>query len=78
MKNHNADCILCREDIPHSHVTDECFYPKVKPLSDDEISKIYNNLYESYKSDNVGIADFIMICRAIEKAHGIGEATCDS
>ena len=45
----------------------------VKPLTDDEISKIYNNLYESYKSDNVGIADFIMICRAIEKAHGIGE-----
>ena len=66
MKNYNADCILCREDIPHSHVTDEGFYPKVKPLTSEEIVKIYG---EATKDNPMySIENF---ARAIEKAHGI-------
>lgn len=42
-----------------------------KPLTDNKISKIYNDLYNVYESDNVGIGDFILIAKAIEKAHGI-------
>ena len=70
MKNYNTECKLCELDIPHSHVTDEDFYPKVKPLSDDEICKalgITGNEEPRY------IKEAIADARAIEKAHGIGE-----
>ena len=35
-------------------------------LTDEELSKIYNDLYTQYTRDDVNIADFILIARAIE------------
>ena len=35
-------------------------------LTDDEHSEIYNDLYTQYTRDDVNIADFILIARAIE------------
>jgi len=43
--------------------------PPRKPwqgLTDDELSKIYNDLYTQYLRDYVDIADFILIARAIQ------------
>ena len=37
-------------------------------LTDGEISKAYNKLYNDYESDNVGIGDFMLIYFAIEQA----------
>ena len=66
MKNYNTECKLCELDIPHSHVTDEDFYPKLKPLSDDEILKVWNELFVGNTLQGLKFA------RAIEAAHGIG------
>ena len=35
-------------------------------LTDDEFSKTYNDLYTQYTRDDVNIADFILIARAVE------------
>lgn len=35
-------------------------------LTDDELSKIYNDLYTQYTRDDVNIADFILIARTIQ------------
>jgi len=35
-------------------------------LTDEQLSKIYNDLYTQYTRDDVNIADFILIARAIE------------
>jgi hypothetical protein len=35
-------------------------------LTDEQLSEIYNDLYTQYTRDDVNIADFILIARAIE------------
>ena len=72
MKNYNADCILCREDIPHSHVTDEDFYPKVKPLTIEQVKSLWNKKIAE-NGFYVSFSDYREIAKDIEQAHGIGD-----
>ena len=72
MKNYNADCILCREDLPHSHVTDEDFYPKLKPLTTEQVRSLFNKRIAEH-GFYATWSDYSKIAKDIEQAHGIGE-----
>ena len=47
--------------------TSEYWIPKPwQGLTDEQLSETYNELYTQYTRDDVNIADFILIARAIE------------
>ena len=47
--------------------TNEYWIPKPwQGLTDEQLSETYNDLYTQYTRDDVNIADFILIARAIE------------
>ena len=49
--------------------TNEYWIPKPwQSLTDEQLSETYNELYTQYTRNDVNIADFILIARAVETA----------
>jgi hypothetical protein len=49
------------------YTTGDYWIPKPwQGLTDEQLSETYNDLYTQYTRDDVNIADFILIARAIE------------